>query len=133
MLETFQQTPIMEGFEILNVFIDASIMLETIIDRNILNKCDFKDSFNKALQEQIEQVESIYATLEYSSPVKYEMGIVLQDLKSQQDRIFRYEHAKKRKSQSYRAKEEAYSFPEIAALAECTKDGLKTRNKYYKR
>lgn len=123
----------MEGFEILNVFIDASIMLETLIDKRIMQKECFTENFKKALQDQIDQVSAIYATLPHESPIKYEIGVVLQDLELQHARVVKYELERKRKSQAYRAKEDAYSDPEIAALAEYTAGGLKTRNKYYKR
>lgn len=123
----------MEGYEILNVFIDASIMLETIIDARILNKECFSESFKKALGDQIDQVGAIYATMEHESPIKYEIGVVLYDLERQHARVVKYELDKKRKSQDYEAMVDAYSYPEIAALVEYTKGHLKTRNKCYKR
>jgi hypothetical protein len=123
----------MEDREILNVFVDASIMLESIIDSVLAEKRCFTESFIKALDDHLDQVGAIYATMGFESRIKYDLGVVLQKLELQQARVIKHGIQKKRKSDSYRAKEEAYSDPEVAALAEYTVGGLKTRNKCYKR
>lgn len=123
----------MSSQDVLNVFVDAAIFIEIQIDTTIKQKSSFTAAFKAALWEQCEQVTSIYATIGNGDENKYDIGIIMHDLERQVERVLSYEHERSRKSQNYYAKTDAYSDPEVAALAEYTKDGLKTRNKYYKR
>lgn len=130
----FYQTPnIMDGYELLNVFVDAVIFIELTIDSVIKNKASFGDAFKKAVVDQYDQIASIYVTIDDDDDLKHELGELIRDFDRQRERIVSYELGRLRKSQDYHAMTDAYSDPEIAALAEYTKGGLKTRNKYYKR
>jgi hypothetical protein len=123
----------MDGYESLNVFVDAVIFIELSIDNVINNKATFEDRFKKAVKDQYDQIASIYVTVDDDPGLKFELGELLNDFDRQCERIMSYDFGRLRKSQNYLAMTDAYSDPEIAALAEYTKGGLKTRNKFYKR
>jgi hypothetical protein len=122
----------MDVYESLNVFVDAVIFIELSIDDVIKNKESFRGAFKKAAIDQYDQIASIYV-VEDDPDLKFELGELLKDFDRQCERIVSYEFCRLRRSQNYLAMTDAYSDPEIAALAEYTKGGLKTRNKFYKK
>ena len=100
---------------------------------SLKNKNEFSILFKKAVNDQYDRMTATYTAMDSSDAIKFEIGELIYDLERQRERITTYELNRRRKSQDYHAITDAYSDPEIAALVEYTKNGLKTRNKYYKR
>ena len=123
----------MDEYDLLDVFADASAMVEDIVDKGISSKGTFVEPFKRALQDQIDQIGAIYATTSNESPFKYDLGVLLDDLATHQWKLMNYELTRTRRSQSYKVKLDAYSDPDVAALAEYTVGGLKNKNKFYKK
>jgi len=123
----------MDDDDLYDMFNDATILIEIQIDLTIKNKNEFSILFKKAVNDQYDRMTATYTAMDSSDAIKFEIGELIYDLERQRERITTYELNRRRKSQDYHAITDAYSDPEIAALVEYTKNGLKTRNKYYKR
>lgn len=118
----------------IRIYVDIAISTEQFVTSVISKREKIPDTLVNRLSKVIDEVTIIYHGLEtLDSDVKYDVGIVLNDLKNQMFRIEQYMFKMKRLTPAVEAKIEAYEDPEIAAYAELTKDGLKTRNRFYKR
>ena len=126
-----QESPISET--VLNVYVDIAISTEKFVDEQIKKKAKIPQAFVEQLMTQIDSAIIIFHSIPPDHDLKFDFGAVLQDLKKQKFKIDQYMHKTKRKSSSWQAKVEAYQDPEIACYAELSKDGLKTRNRFYKR
>lgn len=126
-----QSSPVTEG--ILNVYVDIAISTEKFVDDQVRKKSTIPLQFIEQLTTQIDSVIIIYHSLPVDHGLKVDFGVVLRDLEHQKNRIEQYMHKPERKTSDREAKIEAYQDPEIACYAELSKDGLKTRNRFYKR
>ena len=118
---------------VLNVYVDIAIAIEKFVNEQIKNKAKIPEPFIEYLVSQIDAAIIIYHSIPSDHDLKYDFGSVLQDLKKQKFKIDQYMYSVKRTSAARQAKIEAYQDPEIACYAELSKDGLKTRNRFYKR
>jgi hypothetical protein len=118
---------------VLNVYVDIAIAAEKFIDEKIKKKDKITPEFVSNLITQIDSATILYHTIANDHPLKHDFGVVLNDLRNQKYKVDRYNYKTKRKSAAKEAKIEAYQDPEIACYAELSKDGLKTRNRFYKR
>ena len=118
---------------VLNVYVDIAIATERFVKNKIDKKEKISSVFINNLNTQIDAATILYHSIPMSHDLKYDFGAVLQDLKNQRFKIQQYMYSSKRKTAAQEAKIEAYQDPEVACYAELSKDGLKTRNRFYKR
>jgi hypothetical protein len=85
------------------------------------------------LQATINIVTIIMYGFEYNTMGRYEFGLVHNRLMDYLFRANKYMYKPNAMTIDTRAKIEAYSDPDVAALAEMTVNGLKTRGRYYSR
>lgn len=120
----------------LSVYINIARMTNKIVTDSIRRKEPIVSTLIAQLKTSINEMTIIYhsfADTDDEIDMKYDFGIALQDLKSILYRIERYMYKKKRCSASEEAKVEAYQDPVVAAYAETSTGGIKTRNGFYKR
>lgn len=119
---------------ILYVYVDIAVATKKYVDYMIMHKVTIPPSFLSQLGRTIDEVTIIYHKYDNEDGnLKYEFGVVLRDLKIQLFRIEQYMFKFERLNSNKEAKIEAYQDPDVAAYAELTKTGLKTRNKFYQR
>lgn len=118
---------------LLNIYVDIAVSTEKFINEKISKKEQIPQEFIDTLNTQVDSATIIFHSMSFEHDLRADFGAVLQDLKKQQFRIKQYTYKAKRLSASRQAKIEAYGDPTIACYAELSKDGLKTRNRFYKR
>lgn len=118
---------------VLEVYVDIVIATEDFVEKTISTKKKFNPTFINTLSSHIDTATIIIHSLPYNDELRYDLGVVIQDLKTQKFKIEQYMFHSKRMNAEQQAKIEAYQDPEIACYSELSKNGLKTRNRFYKR
>jgi hypothetical protein len=126
--------------DLLHDYRTLAIILEKLVDNIATKKLNFLPEFKASVDDQIVELSILQMSLDSygdndddDDDIVYELGVILRDVSRQRTRISDYEINKRRVSSDEEAKGDAYADPEIASLAEYTRGGLKTRNKFYKR
>lgn len=118
---------------LLDAIVNITVEIEKYVDSCIKKKLKMPDDIRDSLVSHIANSSLTYHCFDEGDELKYEYGLVLNDLKDILFKLDRYAFKPTRMNAQKEAKIDAYSDPEVAAYVEMTKGGLKTRNRFYKR
>ena len=118
---------------IVDVYSDIAAATKKYLTKKIKRKNKIPREYKLSLMSHIDSATIIYHGIDDNEYLKYNFGMALRALNLQLFRLERYEFCTQRMNPAKEAKIEAYSDPSVAAYAELTRGGLKTRNKYYAR